>query len=716
MSSQGTFSESWYRIAGHRVALRPHVIVRRQYFRGERYYVLHDPFSNQFFRIRPAAYEFIARLDIGRTVENVWHECIETNPEDAPGQEQIIRLLGQLHGANLLHSDIPPDTAKMFDRYEKRRARDVRSKWLNLLYSRFPLFDPDSLLKRLMPLLRIVFSVPSAFVWLIVVGAGVKVVIDHASEFGASAMNTLDPRNLLLLYAGTVLAKVVHEFGHACACRRLGGEVHVMGVMLMIFTPLPYVDTTSSWAFRSRWARAFVGAAGMIAELFLAALAAFVWAATGDGVLHSLAFNIIFSASVSTLLFNLNPLLRFDGYYILSDLLEIPNLQLRSTRQFVHWLEKYAFGVKHSTSVAETRREASWLGIYFVASTIYRLLVTMAILLFVAGQYLLLGLALASMGLLTWLFVPLWRGIKYLATAPVLGRQRRRAVLVSLSALSVAAALVFAVPTRSSFRAPGVLESTEHSLLSTAVAGRVVELLSPPGAMVEKGQPLLRLENPELELELAMAEARAIEARAMRTRALEESVADIEPIDSRIAAVEQNIAQLRAQLAALTIRAERPGLWHAPEVASYLGAWIPRGMEIGQTVGGGTFRFSAVVSQEDASRLFEGGLHDGEVRLHGQSDLVLAVKEMSIIPAERRKLPSSALGWLGGGEVPVAVDDGGREAREGFFEARAVLAKTTGAVMTHGASGAIRFELPRESLGVQWVRKLRQLLQKRFGV
>ncbi len=716
MSDEGTFSESWYRIAGHRVALRPHVVVRRQYFRGERYFVLHDPFSNQFFRVRPSAYEFIARLHIGRTVESVWHECIETSPEEAPGQEQILRLLGQLHGANLLHSDIPPDTAKMFDRYEKRRVREARNKWLNLLFTRFPLFDPDSLLKRMLPLLRVVFSVPGALIWLIVVGAGVKVVIDHAAEFGASAMDTLAPQNLLLLYAGTVIAKIVHEFGHACVCRRLGGEVHVMGVMLMIFTPLPYVDTTSSWSFRSRWARAFVGAAGMYAELFLAALAAFVWGATGDGMIHDVAFNIIFVASVSTLIFNLNPLLRFDGYYILSDLLEIPNLQLRASRQFIHWIERFAFGVKNSMPVAATRREAAWLGIFFVSSTAYRLVVTTAILLFVAGQFLLVGIILAVIGAAAWLLVPLWRGVRYLIKGSALGRQRRRAVIVSGGTLAAVAAMLFAVPFSNDLRAPGVVEAAEYSVVSTAAAGRVAEVLTPSGGVVETGQPLVRLENPELIFELAEAEARASETHLMRRQAMETLVANLDPLDSRIAAIEQIVSQLRAQQASLIVRAEHAGLWHAPELTSYLGEWIPRGKEIGQTVGTGTFRFSAVVSQEDASRLFEHKLDAGDVRLHGQAERVLTVREVSIIPADRRKLPSAALGSRGGGELAVAGDESGQEAREGFFEARATLTPDTVAVMTHGASGAIRFELPREPLGVQWVRKLRQLMQKRFGV
>ncbi len=142
--------------------------------------------------------------------------------------------------------------------------------------------------------------------------------------------------NLVLLYLGLIFIKTVHEFGHAIFCRKYGGEVHVMGVMLMIFTPMPYVDATSSWSFRERYKRVLVGAAGMIVELFVAALATFVWAKTAPGTLHSLAYNMMFVASVSTLIFNINPLLRFDGYYILSDLIEIPNLNQRATGQLTH--------------------------------------------------------------------------------------------------------------------------------------------------------------------------------------------------------------------------------------------------------------------------------------------------------------------------------------------------------------------------------------------
>ena len=365
----GTFSESWYRIAEQRAALRPHLNVRRQFYRGERWYVIHDPINNQFFRLRSAAYDFVSRLRMNRTIEQAWKDCFAANPDHAPGQEDVIRLLAQLYAANLLHSDLPADSAKLFERYRQRREREIKSRLLNIMFARIPILDPDSVLKSALPLIKLVISPAGALLWLLVIGAGIKEAIDHAPALKEQSQGVLSPDNLFLLYFGFVLVKTVHEFGHAVMCRRFGGEVHTMGVMFMVFTPMPYVDATSSWSFRSRWQRVLVGAGGMIPELFVAAGMMFVWANTGEGTLHSLAYNIMFVASVSTLLFNANPLMRFDGYYILSDLLDIPNLYFRANQQLIYLIEHYAFGCKKTESPAHSRREAWWLGVYGLAAT-----------------------------------------------------------------------------------------------------------------------------------------------------------------------------------------------------------------------------------------------------------------------------------------------------------------------------------------------------------
>lgn len=713
----GTFSESWYRIADQHAALRPHLHIRRQFYRGERWYVIHDPINNQFFRLRAAAYDFISRLHLRRTIEQAWQDCLAANPETAPGQEDALRLLAQLYAANLLYSDLPADSAKLFERYRQRREREIKSRLLNIMFARIPLLDPDSFLKAAMPLIKLLISPVGAVLWLLVIGAGIKVAVDNAAALQEQSQGVLSPDNWFLLYLGFVLVKTVHEFGHAVMCRRFGGEVHTMGIMFMVFTPMPYVDATSSWSFRSRWQRVLVGAGGMIPELFLAACMMFVWANTGAGTLHSLAYNMMFVASVSTLLFNANPLMRFDGYYILSDLIDIPNLYFRANQQLIYLIERFAFGCEKAKSPAHSRREAWWLGVYGVAGHIYRVFVFAVILFFLSSRYLLLGVIMAAVCLIAWLVMPVVKLVQYLATSPRLERNRPRAVAVCVSATAVIVVLLELVPFPNHFRAPGVLQAVEHTIVVNHSPGFIQSLLVPPGSRVQRGQPLLQLRDPELEFELAAGRAQLAESEAQELRALQQQTADLLPIRSRHEVILKHLRRLEEQQAALTVRAPHDGQWVAPEVDRLGGAWFPRGTALGQVINAGSFYFSAIVSEKDASRLFTREIRHAEIRLRGQAGTTLPVTEQKIIPAEHQVLPSPALGWHGGGEVPVALNDpSGVRAAEPFFELRATVAPDAGATILHGRSGKIRFQLPPEPLLHQWVRTLRQLLQKQYGI
>ena len=274
----------------------------------------------------------------------------------------MLQLLSQLYYADILYYNIAPDKEKLFERYRKRRQKETQSKLLNIMFIRIPLLDPDLFLNRITPVIHKIFSIPGFLVWLLVLFFAGKILVDNFEQALEQAQGVLAPDNLVWLYTGLVIVKVLHEFGHAVICKRFGGEVHVMGVMLMVFSPLPYMDATSSWGFREPWKRMAVGSAGMFVELFIAGLAVFVWAATGQGVLHSVAYNIMFVASVSTVLFNANPLIRLDGYYILSDLLDIPNLSGKATHQLRHLVEKKAFGLKDSVSPAQSKKRSSTAG------------------------------------------------------------------------------------------------------------------------------------------------------------------------------------------------------------------------------------------------------------------------------------------------------------------------------------------------------------------
>lgn len=712
-----TFSESWHRVAGLNVSLRSTVKVRKQFFRGERWHILYDSFNNQFFRLRPEAYDFVSRLRPDRTVEEVWEESLERYPDDAPGQEDVIQLLTQLHFANLLYFEVPADSAKLFERYKKRRRREIRSKLLSIMFIRIPLLDPENFLKRFLPVIKALLGPVGAIVWIAVVSTAIKLVLDRFDAVAEQAQGILAPDNLILLYAGLVVIKTLHELGHAMACRRFGGEVHTMGVMLLVFTPLPYMDATSSWSFRSRWHRAFVGGAGMIVEIFVAGLATFLWAYTGPGTLHSLAYNMMFIASVSTILFNANPLLRFDGYYILSDLLEVPNLHTRSLKHLRHIVERYLFGYNDSHSPAQSLKEAIWLSIFGVLSGIYRVIVFTGIILFVADKFLLAGLIMAAMCVISWVVVPVFRLIKYLASNPRLARTRLRAVSVCGGIFLLVLFFLAVCPFPNRFRAPGVMEAIQYVRVVNDAPGYVDAVLAPSGTIVHAGVPLIALSDQELEFEIEAATAQLEETLALEQRAMSTQTADLAPIRKRMETIQAKLKDLRSQKASLIVRARGPGVWAAPQSKEMVGAWIPRGSLIGEIVNQKAFRFSAVVSQEEASNLFVDQITKAEVRLFGQGGINLDVTDCRIIPFQHERLPSAALGWYGGGEIAVSLsDESGLQTAEPFFQIYADLRPDSSVAFLHGRSGKLRFTLHPKPLLVQWGRKFRQLLQKRYQI
>jgi putative peptide zinc metalloprotease protein len=713
-----TFSESWYRVANQKICLRPVVKVRRQNFRGERWIVLENPFSNQYFRLRPAAYEFIARLRPDRTVEEVWRQCLSRFPDTAPSQEAVIQLLSQLYFANLLQYDLAADSTQLFERYKNRKQREIGFRFLNIMFMRFPLLDPDRFLVRTLPVIGKLISPFGALLWLLMVGFGLGIVVNNFGYLRTQGQGLLATNNLALLYLGMIVVKAFHEFGHAYFCRRFGGEVHVMGIILMIFTPMPYVDATSAWSFRERWKRVLVGAAGMIVEIFIAAIAAFFWARTGPGIIHSLAYNIMFVASVSTVIFNVNPLMRFDGYYILSDLLQIPNLNQRATAHLRHLAETNLFGVKNSESPAGTRREAGWLTFFGITSGLYRLVVFTGILLAVADRFLIIGIVMAAICLISWAVVPVVRFIKYLGASPRLDRVRTRAVGVTAGLALALVILLAVVPFPYSFRAPGVVMASQRMMLANQTAGRVIALLAKPGSPVRQGEPLLQLKNPGLEQELAAAQARLDEINARLLQAMKQDSADLEPLTRLRDSVNEQLVKLNLDAKNLTVCSPYNGVWVAPQMEDRQGSWLERGSELGLLVNPAAYQFVASVMEEDVNALFASDIRGTDARLYGEAGTALLVTHCQVVPGGQQMLPSAALGWAAGGEVPVANDENsqGNKAVEPFFEVRGELAARVGVVLLDGRSGRIRFQLAPEPLLPRWLRSLWQLLQKRYEI
>ena len=713
-SQAQTFSENWHRVAAQCAALRPGVQVRPQWFRGEKWFVMHEPFNDQFHRVSPAAWHLIARLDGHLTVEAAWKATMAMDGDDAPGQEETIQLLAQLYQLNFLRGEIAADSAVLFQRYRKRRQRETRSVLANLMFPQIPLFDPDRWLQRLSLLARMIFSRGGAFVWALVVGWGIKTAFDHAPELAGQTSNVLAPGNLLPLYAVLFCIKAIHESGHALACRRFGVAVHRVGVSLVFFTPLPFVDATGSWALQNRWQRIVVSLAGIYTEFFAAAVAVFIWAGTTNGPVHALAFNVMLLASVTTLLFNANPLLRYDGYYILSDLLEIPNLNTRSAATLRYLAERYLLGVHGAANPAHTPGEAWLLAIYGTVSALYRVILFSGILWIISGKWLLLGALLSAFCIFQWLVLPPVRLIRYLASSTILSRCRPRAIAVSLAGAVAVFALFCAVPFPEHFRAPGMVEAAQYREIFAESSGVVGDVLVTSGSSVHVGQVLARLQNRELELDLASAAAARAQTLAERDRAINDSPAELEALGIRLDANAKEIARIQRQVAALEIKAPVDGVWYSDQLDHAKGQWLLRGEKIGDVIQQGKWTFRAVVPQSDSRALFTDELRAAEIRFSGAAAAAIPVESFRVLPSRQQILPSAALGWMGGGTVDVDTQEAdGRHALEPFFEVRAVMAGGEAALLRQGRTGIIRFTLPPRPLGVQLWRWLGQLLQQR---
>lgn len=721
--SRPIFSESWHRVAGQRLRLRPSVALRRQRFRGELWFVAQDGFTNSFFRFRPEAYDFIARLDGTMTVEEVWLGCLRRSPATTPGQGEVVSMMAQLYQANLLAADTPADTKQLFARHQKRRRQEIASQVFGIFFLRIRLFDPDRFLTRTWPWMRWLATPGAVIAWGVIVLVGLAAIFGQWDRALDQSQAVLAPGNLLLLFAAFALAKLIHEFGHAYAVKAFGGEVHAMGVTLLVFTPIPYVDATAAWAFRERWKRVVVGLGGMIPELAYAGLAAMVWATTGAGTLNSLAYNTMIVASVSTVIFNLNPLLRFDGYYILSDLTDSPNLQARASRMWLYLFEKKALGVDVLENPARTTREGGWLTVFGAASWAYRMLVTVTIILLVADRFFGIGLLAGVLTFVGAFVLPAVKAFRYLVREPRIERERRRAWIVTGGALATLAILLGVVPFPHHFRAPGVARAAGSQEIYTPVAGWVVRATMGNEAKVEAGQELVVLESPQLEFTIAAARGDLEEARSRERQMLADFAAGIEPLAERRKASEQRLAQLESDREKLRIQAPVSGEWVAPTSGDWQGLWLARGVRLGEVVGRGPeWEFFTVVSQADASSLFGAAKEGAEVRFPGAAGETLAVREWRVVPGRQEILPSAALGWSASGPIKVRTDDNqGLRAAEPFFLVVGRIA-ASGPVQGHagvlwqGRSGEMRFDLPWSPLLVQWARQFRQLLQQRYQI
>lgn len=711
------FHESWYRLSESKIALRASVRVHRQVYRGVVWYVLYEPFTNKFYRLPQGAYEFVSRLSINKTVGEVWNGMLNSATGEIPGQGEVIEMLAQLYQSNMLMYDGIEDGAKLFERNQKQNRKKVKASLLNIFFLKVPLVDPDSFLNKLRWLIACLISKPFALVWLLTVIVAAKYGVENFDALKDSTQGFLSPSNIGWVYVCTVFVKLLHEFGHASVVKRYGGEVHTLGVMFMLLVPLPYVDATASWSFRKKSRRMLVGAAGMLTEFFIASIALILWANLGGGILKNLAYNVIIMASVSTVLFNINPLMRFDGYYMLTDLLDMPNLQQRSVQHLKYLLERYIFFKRDAEPVAETWSERVVYFFYGICSSVYRVFLFTGFIVAISQHYLLLSFFMGILLCLTMVIMPVGRFLKYIFASPGLALVRSRAVILTLLFFGSVFAFLFNFPVPDTFKAPGVMEARTYENAVVGEGGIVKRVYHYADGLVHKGDTLMLLKNQELEYQLEEKRAQLREATQSYYQALEKAPENMLPIEKRMGALKQELEKLEEDRSKLAVIAPVGGIWDLKDLDDYKDRFVRQGDSIGLLLDTSAFDFLAVVSQEEVSRLFAGKPRSVSVRLNGDAFTEIPVEKVMAIPAASDHLPSAALGWLAGGEIETRMNNAqnGEQTVEPVYIVRAQLNDSLLAMLKrHGRTGKIRFDLGESPLAMQGIRKVRQALQKYY--
>lgn len=715
---QALLSEHWHAVRGLRPRLRDGVQPLHRRLRQRSWVLLSDPVTQRFHRMTPEVWRVIALCDGQRTLDEVWQAaCAQAGDDGATiSQHELVQLVSALHANDLLQTQVSPDAGEVFERFERQRRARRKQNWLNLMSLRLPLGHPEPWFARHAGLAHALFTRWVGLAWLALVLPAVVLAAQHWQALTENLSDrVLSAGNLALLWLVYPLVKTVHELAHGLAVKAWGGTVREVGLIFILFSPVPYVDASASYRFPSKWARAQVAAAGIMAELALGALAVYLWLLAEPGLLTALAYNVILIAGVSTVLVNGNPLMRYDGYFIATDLLEMPNLAQRAQAWWVYLSDRWLFGARDAEPPLAARGERWILTLYGAVAPVYRLLVTVGLIWFVAGEYLLVGAVMALMAAWQALVMPVWKAWKHLDEGASLARRRGLAKRRGLLLLAAVLGLLLGLPLPFYSVHQGVVWLPDEALVRAASAGQILRVDAAAGSAVARDAPLLLLENLPLQAELVTADAALAQTEAQLRRAISGEPARVGPLRSELAARQARQAQATSRVAALQLRAGAAGAWVPAAPTELAGRSVRRGEVLGYLVAGPTDRVRVAVPQEDAD-LVKTRLQAVQVRPQHSPRLALDARVRREVPGGGFELVSAALGSSAGGEIAVdPAREGGTHSLRRVFDLELQLdAPSPSAVF--GDRVLVRFDLGPTPLAAQWLLRLRQAFLARLNV
>ncbi len=569
---------SSYELGAVCLKLRRDLSFRRQSFGDESCYVIEDATSSRFYRIGVSEYTFVSLLNGKTTIADAVAHCATQLGADSITESQAAALCSWLIQNSLASTTQSNSASRLIDKSETADARRAKE-WRNPIMLKLPLGSPDRFVRQLAPWTSWVFGSFGFIVWMVVCAFGGYSVFANWDKM-ASGGHVLATDNWIWLGITCLILKLLHEASHAVACRRFGGDTRETGILLLLFIPLPYVDVTSAWRFGSKWQRITVSAAGMFVELFVAAVAAIAWTQTNSEIIQHHAVNVMVTAGFVTLLFNLNPLMRFDGYYILSDLFDLPNLGTHGQQDLQHITRRWFLGVKTNRPKWPEGR-ATLIRFYGMAAFVWRILICVSLALAAESLYHGAGIILAAAAVVLWVVVPVFKFVRYFIIGdPINPPSRIRFVAITASLIAVGFGIWNYVPYVERLQLAAVVECDQIVTIRTASSGFIREIAVQSGDIVQEGQLLAKLENPQLasriaELELAIRQSQLDSTRFHRQGKMSAFQVELE----NEGALQKRLVELQHQADGLILTAPTDGTILSRNLTDMEHRWLSSGSE-----------------------------------------------------------------------------------------------------------------------------------------
>ncbi|MDZ4820150.1 MAG: HlyD family efflux transporter periplasmic adaptor subunit [Planctomycetota bacterium] len=699
---------------------------------------LKDPLSLRYWQLAGEEYFILRQLNGSASLNDLQRKFAREYAPRRITPDQLQLYLGSLFDEGLIYSQSTGQGVELAARRKRVIRQERLAKLGSILAWRFRGVDPEQLLKRIAPWTNWIFRWPAIAAYMGLVVSAIllvtwkwQTVLERSPEW----TSFFDVRSAFLLIVAASLAKILHELAHAIFCKHFGGECHEIGLMLLFGTPCLYCNVSDSWMLRSKWQRAAIGAAGMLAEVGLAAVATWLWWFSQPGLFNSLCFDLLLVCSVNTVFLNGNPLLQYDGYYILADLTETPNLRQQANLVVRQWLAKFWLGLDLTPERKLRERGRVWLALFSVASAVYRWFVVLT-LLWIANQFFkrydlqLFSWLLGAIFLATLVVLPLWKTLMFLRHPSRSLQVRWNRVLGrGIPILLVLVALAM-IPLPFHPTAPAVIELRDEAMVFVATAGNIIDAV-PAGSRVQAGDRLATLQNLEIERDVRKLQGelseKAVHLKNLRLRQGDpEAASAIPTAEKSLEDAQERLRQRQRDQSALEIKAPRTGTVIPP---------TRRVAEPGQSEAGGGDWTGDPLEPRNRNSVLTSGTHLCSIGDPAQVDAVLLIDQADIrfisegqtVQVLLDQYPALAVQGtirelsevdtlhvppelLAHEDLPVRTDESGKKTPTGvLYQARVALEPTTLPLLV-GSSGRAKIDAKPQSAAA----RLQRYLQRTF--